>query len=227
MVKTGFRPSDSPNELPFNVPGNAMISSLLRLVANDVLSQVPAGSVYSSLSKALAMEMLAYAESIKQAIVKYGIVREDGEDIFAYEVDGTGSYRLYDDSNLPSLLSMPYLGFLPLDDPTYLRTRRFILSSRNEFFHARGQLNGVGSSHTSPRYVWPLALITQILTSSSDAEIRNCLDTLVKSAKDNLMHESFSVDNPTQITREWFAWANSFFGEMIMHLADTNPSVLN
>jgi meiotically up-regulated gene 157 (Mug157) protein len=40
------------------------------------------------------------------------------------------------------------------------------------------------------------------------------------------MHESFSVDNPSKITREWFAWANSFFGEMIIHLALTNPSVL-
>ena len=40
------------------------------------------------------------------------------------------------------------------------------------------------------------------------------------------MHESFNVDNPSQITREWFAWANSFFGEMIMNLANTNPDVL-
>ena len=48
----------------------------------------------------------------------------------------------------------------------------------------------------------------------------------MKSAKNDLMHESFSVDDPTQITRDWFAWANSFFGEMIMHLAQTNPDVL-
>ncbi len=84
MVKTGFRPSDSPNELPYNIPGNAMISSLLRLVANDVLSQVPSNSVYSTLSKTLSKQMIAYAESIKQAIFKHGIVRENGEDIFAY-----------------------------------------------------------------------------------------------------------------------------------------------
>ena len=48
----------------------------------------------------------------------------------------------------------------------------------------------------------------------------------MKSAKDNLLHESFSVDDPTKITRDWFAWANSFFGEMIMSLAMSNPNVL-
>jgi uncharacterized protein len=111
-------------------------------------------------------------------------------------------------------------------DSTYLSTRRFILSEKNKYFYARGEINGVGSSHTSTRYIWPLALTIQILTSKSNNEIRNCLSSLVKSAKNGLMHESFSVDDPSQITRDWFAWANSFFGEMIMHLAQTNPDVL-
>jgi meiotically up-regulated gene 157 (Mug157) protein len=33
MIKTGFRPSDDPNDLAYNVPGNAMIASFLDLVA--------------------------------------------------------------------------------------------------------------------------------------------------------------------------------------------------
>lgn len=95
-------------------------------------------------------------------------MKEGGKNIFAYEVDGTGSYRIYDDSNLPSILSMAYLGFVDVKDETYQNTRKFILSEKNKFFYARGELNGVGSSHTSPRYIWPLALITQILTSQSN-----------------------------------------------------------
>lgn len=81
-----------------------------------------------------------------------------------------------------------------------------------------GSIHGIGSSHTSPQYIWPLALMTQILTSDNDAEIKNCLETLVISAKNNLLHESFSVANPAAYTREWFAWANSFFGETIVYL---------
>lgn len=93
-----------------------MLASYLRLVANDVLSRVKSNSVYYSWSKSLASKMLNYADSIKAAIFKYGVVKEGGKDIFAYEVDGTGSYRIYDDSNLPSILSMAYLGFVDVKD---------------------------------------------------------------------------------------------------------------
>ncbi len=54
--------------------------------------------------------------------------------------------------------------------------------------------------------------MTQALTSSSNVEIKNCINSLVRSAKNSLMHEAFNVDSPMTITREWFAWANSFFG---------------
>ena len=33
MIKTGFRPSDDPNELAFNIPGNAMAATYLKKVA--------------------------------------------------------------------------------------------------------------------------------------------------------------------------------------------------
>ena len=63
---------------------------------------------------------------------------------------------------------MPYLKFVDVKDSVYQNTRKFILSDKNKFFYARGDINGVGSSHTSERYIWPLALITQILTSNSN-----------------------------------------------------------
>ena len=60
--------------------------------------------------------MLKYAQSIQLAIYRHGVVLEGGVSIFAYEVDGMGNYRTYDDSNLPSLLSLPYLGFVSVKD---------------------------------------------------------------------------------------------------------------
>jgi meiotically up-regulated gene 157 (Mug157) protein len=50
---------------------------------------------------------------------------------------------------------------------------------------------------------------------------------LVVSAKNNLLHEAFSVANPAAYTREWFAWANSFFGETIVYLHSKKLHLVN
>lgn len=75
MIKTGFRPSDSPNELPYNVPGNAMMSAYLKLVTKDLLSQVPKSSVFKNWSDKLTVRMNEHSDRIRESIYKYGIVR--------------------------------------------------------------------------------------------------------------------------------------------------------
>ena len=52
-----------------------MLASYLRLVATDVLSRVKSTSVFYSLSQKLAEKMLGYADSIKAAIFKFGVVQ--------------------------------------------------------------------------------------------------------------------------------------------------------
>lgn len=146
--------------------------------------------------------------------------------MFAYEVDGNGLSVLFDDANLPSLVSLAYLGFVDLQDEVYRNTRELMLSAKNPFYYQNDKFKGIGSSHTPGRTVWPLALITQILTSNNDDEIRQCLNGLEAQAGDNLIHESFSIDNPGVITRNWFAWANSLFGEAIIKLATERPELL-
>jgi meiotically up-regulated gene 157 (Mug157) protein len=34
------------------------------------------------------------------------------------------------------------------------------------------------------------------------------------------------MNDPARFTRHWFAWANTFFGELILHLAHTRPHLL-
>ncbi len=42
------------------------------------------------------------------------------------------------------------------------------------------------------------------------------------------MHESFNVNDATDFTREWFAWQNTLFGELIIKLvADGKTDLLN
>lgn len=57
--------------------------------------------------------------------------------------------------------------------------------------------------------------------------IRQCLRWLHDTtANTGFMHESFNKDNPAQYTRPWFAWANTLFGELILQLAERQPTIL-
>jgi meiotically up-regulated gene 157 (Mug157) protein len=57
--------------------------------------------------------------------------------IYAYEVDGFGSANLMDDANVPSLLSLPYLGYSQISDQTYQNTRKFVWSSKQPYWSVK------------------------------------------------------------------------------------------
>jgi len=79
----------------------------------------------------------ALAGEVGEAIKKHGTaVREGAGRIYAYEVDGFGNQLCMDDANIPSLLSLPYLGICQKDDPLYVNTRRFVLSKQNPYYFA-------------------------------------------------------------------------------------------
>lgn len=66
-------------------------------------------------------------------------------------------------------------------------------------------------------------------TSTDDAEIKGCIEMLMKTdAGKGFMHESFHKDDPTNYTRDWFAWQNTLFGELICKLvAEGKLDLLN
>ena len=139
--------------------------------------------------------------------------------IYAFEVDGFGNHLLMDDANVPSLLAMPYLGDVDINDPIYQNTRRFILSHDNPYYYTGKYASGIGSPHTPQGYIWHIALIMQALTSNSENEIKMCLEMILATDADTgFMHESFSPNNPKDYTRSWFAWANTLFAELILKL---------
>ena len=134
-----------------------------------------------------------------------------------------GNYAMIDDANIPSLLSIPYIGYAPAEDEIYQNTRKFLLSDENPYYFVGEYAKGIGSRHTPENYVWHMALVMQGFTSIDDDEKREIIDMLVRTdAGTGYLHEGFHVDNPAEYTREWFTWPNSLFAEYVERCIDEN-----
>ena len=176
----------------------------------------------------LAARATALADEVEKATAEHGRVQHPrfGE-IWAYEVDGYGNVLMMDDANAPGLLSLAYLNTSAMGDPVYRRTRAFALSDANPYFFHGTAADGIGGPHIGLNAMWPMSIMFRAFTSTSDAEIRQCLRWLRDTtAGKGFMHESFNKDNPAEFTRAWFAWANTLFGELLLTLADERPAVL-
>lgn len=86
-------------------------------------------------------KMRSYASTIKKAIYDHTLTSNG---IFAYETNGYGGMYIMDDANVPSLLSLPYLGFLERSDKTYQKTKKAMLSRANPYYAEGKQFKGAG-----------------------------------------------------------------------------------
>lgn len=220
LICSSFRPSDDASLYSFLVPSNFFA----------VVSLRQASEMMTALAKdaATAQELTALANEVEAALRQYAVVKHPQHgDLYAYEVDGFGSHVLMDDANVPSLVALPYLGAVPITDPVYQNTRKFLLSTANPFFFKGSAAEGIGGPHVGQDMIWPIAITTRGLTSTNDAEIRDCVQSLKAThAGTGYMHESFHKDDASKFTRSWFAWANTIFGEFLWKVYQEKPQLL-
>ena len=211
MSWSGFRPSDDACEYGYLIPANLFCVKMLE----DIKPLL-----FAAGRQDLGVRAEKLARMIREGISRFGYAEhpEFGR-VYAYESDGLGHQLFMDDANVPGLLSRQDLGVISPDDQIYLNTRRFVLSNENPYYHAGTAAKGVGSPHTPQGYVWPIALCIQGLTATNTNEKAQLLHMLITThAGTGLMHESFDPDAPEKFTREWFAWADSMFGEFVYDL---------
>lgn len=214
LIASAFRPSDDATTFMFLVPSNFFAVSSLRKAA-EILETVNG-------ENALAFECRELADEVAEALKKYATVEHPVYGtIYAYEVDGFGNKLLMDDANVPSLLALAYLDESYKNDPVYQATRRFVWSDDNPYFFRGTAGEGIGGPHVGRDMIWPMSILMKAFTSDDEAEIKACLETLLKTdAGTGFMHESFHKDNPANFTRAWFAWPDTLFGELILKLID-------
>ncbi len=215
MTWSGFRPSDDACRY-----GYLVASNMFAVVALGYISEM-LKAVHPAETKLIA-ECDSLCKEIHSGIEKYAVIDNDkyGK-IYACEVNGKGDYFLFDDANVPSLLSAPYLGYCGYDDVIYRNTRKFILSKDNPYYYEGKFAKGVGSPHTPEGYIWHIALSMQGLTSDDPEEIKEILHMLETTDADTgYMHEGFDANNPNKFTRSWFSWSCALFAELVEKAVD-------
>ncbi len=220
LICSMFRPSDDATIYPYLIPSNFFAVTSLRQMA-EILSATGKPAAEANAATTLADQVnRALQEHATTVHPKYG-------KIYGYETNGFGSYNLMDDANIPSLLSLPYLGGVKASDTVYQATRKYVLSEDNPFFFKGSKLAGIGGPHIGIDMVWPMSIVMRGITSTSDAEISQCLQYLQHShAGTGFMHESAHKNDPANFTRKWFAWANTIFGEFIWKTWREKPALL-
>lgn len=214
LICSVFRPSDDATTFLFLVPSNFFAVTSLRRAA-EVLTMV-------NKNPELAKECSALAAEVETALKEYAVVKHPKYgDIYAFEVDGFGNHFIMDDANVPSLLAMPYLGDIDRNDPIYENTRKFVWSEANPYFFKGTAGEGIGGPHIGYDMVWPMSIMMRAFTSTDDNEIKECITMLMNTDNNTgFMHESFHKNDASVYTRDWFAWQNTLFGELIIKLID-------
>ena len=220
MICSMFRPSDDATVLPYLIPSN--------LFAVQVLRQLSGIYTNALQEPKFAAECSGLANEVQEAVLKWGTAEHlDFGRIYAYEADGFGNHLFMDDANVPSLMSLSYLGIHKPDDVLYEHTRKYLMSDSNPWYLRGRAAEGCGSPHTGKNSIWPMGIILRALTSRDKQEIAQCLHRLrITHAGTGFMHESFNKDNPADFSRSWFAWANTLFGELIVKVYRDYPALL-
>jgi meiotically up-regulated gene 157 (Mug157) protein len=220
LINSTFRPSDDATTFGFLIPSNLFAVVSLQQLA-EISNEITGDKTFSK-------ECTDLANEVDAAIQKYALVNHPkyGK-VYAFEVDGFGNATFMDDANVPSLLALPYLGSVELNDPIYQNTRKLVWSDDNPYFFKGKAAEGIGGPHVGYDMVWPMSIIMRAMTSANDKEIAWCVKTLRNTdAETGFMHETFHKDDPKNFTRSWFAWANTLFGELVLKLVNEGKTGL-
>lgn len=221
LICSAFRPSDDGTMYPFLIPSNIFaVESLAQL--SEIYADVFNDDEFS-------IECALFSKEVLDAINKFAVSDHlTYGKIYAYEVDGFGNKVFIDDPNIPSLIATKYLIQEQFYNPeTYQNTRAYLLSDDNPYYFKGKAGEGQGGPHAGLDTIWPMGIILRAMTSENDHEIVWCLKQLMNTHNGSgFMHETFHKDDASQFSREWFAWANTLFGELIIKLYSEKPQLL-
>lgn len=198
LYSTFLDPSDDPVHHPFLTYSNALLYRSFCFLAN-----LQSNNHWNHDS-----DFAAAASALYQAICEHCIVEGPFGMMFAWSVDGQGSFMLYD--NPPgSLQLLAHYGFCSREDTTFLNTVRWIRSSYNRYFLADRSFSEAGSLHAGNP--WPLAACNDLLAGNE-----NGIDFLKRATMDQgYFCETIDPESGRVSTGAAFASAAGFMAHAI------------
>ncbi len=107
------------------------------------LSASPSSTTSLSSSTPSVTSLLEQASSIKENICTAlekvqaeakATTSASAANVLPYEVDGLDAKYYMDDANVPSLLSLPAIGYMSTANPIYAATRNYVLAPSNPYW---------------------------------------------------------------------------------------------
>jgi uncharacterized protein len=212
MSWSGFRPSDDKCKYGYLVPANIHAAAGLERVL-ELNKRI-------WMSKDFERKTRKLLQDIEEGIRNHGtVMTKSGDQMYAYEVNGRGGVlKDFDDANVPSLLSIPLLGWSGYNHTVYRTTRSRIMNPElNRHYHVGEKLVGQGSPHTPRGYVWPMSFaITALTTEGTKEEIAKSMLFELQQSLDaacmDAAHEGVSSSTGCpSFSRTWFEWSNALF----------------
>lgn len=219
--KTGLfssteRSSDERCVYPYFIPGNMLFVTALEKITE----------MYDELYTDIEMRkyIVNLAKTSRDAIYACAVF-DDPEfgRIFAFEVGENGECLVYDQADIPNLISMRRFGFCSPDDPIYRSTLKFVYSKRNQGYV--GTMDGkygelCDGSKTMPFHPWPLGALSHLMSCPSDPSEVARLVNWLRDALTPCFQLPEICDKHTALPmqRYWFAWPTAM---MLMAYIET------
>ena len=118
LSRSLFRPSDDAVALPYNIPGNAMAC----VETTHLIELLTSLSSSSPTPSAQVTSLIELATDISQSICAALQAEVDAASAskgLPFEVDGFDNSYFMDDANIPSLLSLPFVGYMQRNNSVY------------------------------------------------------------------------------------------------------------
>ncbi len=145
LYETFLQPTDDMHRYPYLTYDNALVCFALRALA--VLLDIP--------------ELAARAEATKAAVYAHCVKEKDGKRFFAWSVDASGAYDIYDEPP-GSLQLLPFYGFCGPADTVWRNTVSMIRDESYELSFAGHPIAEIGCLHAP--HPWVLSVCNSLLS---------------------------------------------------------------